>query len=228
VLRRLVLMMAALGLVLAIHRTVDSGHRIRVHDACGIPEWNYVPLVLTPAQVGTTFPAIVANATMAPGTAIPVPATPNLPGTSQFALTPTTPVMRSYQLQSDLSYQQCAIRHVVVTLEQTAVGIKATVSYLGVQNPALADPKLQAIISTIKRNRFHVRVLALSSATPTPAAAAAPVAKVGATVLFTLETEPQWFERGEMRFVQLQCPERPDLRPYFDLVDRLEVEFQYE
>ncbi len=228
VLRRLLLALTVAGLVLAIHRTVVSAHRVKVRDVCGIPAWNYTPATLTPAQVGTAFPVIVASATTGILAPVPVPAVPNPPGTPIPAVVPTTPVMRSYQLTSDLAFQQCAIRHVVVTFEQATTGIKTTVGYLGVQNPALADPKLQAVISTIKRNRFHVRLMALSSATPQPAAAADPSQKVGATVLFTLETEPQWFERGETRYVQLLCPGRPDLKPYFDLIDRIEVEFQFE
>ena len=227
VLRRLLLAMIVVGLILAIHRSVVSAHRIKVHDVCGIPAWNYTPATLTPAQVGTAFPVIAASATT--GAAGPAPAVPNPPTTTNLpTVAPTTPVMRSYQLQSDLTFQQCAIRHVVVTLEPAKAGLKTTVSYLGVQNPALADSKLQAMISTIKRNCFHVRVLALSSATPQPAAAADPSQKVGSTVLFTLETEPQWFERGETRFVQLQCPPRLELSPYFDLIDRIEIEFRYE
>jgi hypothetical protein len=246
VLRRLLLATLVMALILAIHRSVVSAHRIRVHDVCGIPPWNYTPLHLTPVQVGLAGPPPIVVSLPAPTVpAIPVPALPapansvlpppaNVPPLVPIP-TPSTPPAtvacgpptRVFQLQNDLTYEQCSIRHVVVTLQKTGSDARAVIGYLGIQNPAQADPKRAAIVATIKRNRFHVRALALSSATPQPAAAAG-TSNIGAQVLFTLETEPQWFEQGETRYVQLTCCQVPGLKESFDLVDRIEIEFQYE
>src|SRR5579863_3702405 len=167
--------------MLAIHQTVDSAHWVRVKRLCGLPNWNYAPLTVSPAQVGTAFEVVTVNE--ATGTALsnPIPVVPSTAPTTPPTPTPppapapvsvpavcpplqisvTSPpvpigaasppcqisvahppiplsaasvpactsagslsapadngaVLRIFQLQNDLTNQQCTIQHVVITLE---------------------------------------------------------------------------------------------------------------
>jgi hypothetical protein len=235
---------AVVVVMLAVHQSVRSGWPLRIHDVCGIPCYDYQNRELSPAAVGTTFSGLPLTAV---GVATPTPPAGSTSETQQ--ITPAT--IRVFQLQNPpLKINQCQITNVVVHLERIGTCVKSVITYQGTQSQTLVDPKNVPAIANIRRNLFYIHVSALAAATPPPAGPLAGVAvpppppgpapsvavptpgvsvpSVAAPPLFTIEAVPQWFKKGETKTVRLEGPPVPDLAKYFDLVDRLQIEFRYE
>jgi hypothetical protein len=86
-----------------------------------------------------------------------------------------------------------------------------------------AAPKLTKETDYLKRNQFFVSVRCYGAY---PLKEGAPPLAPGKPVLFELRPAPFWVQRG--RPYDLWVKESlPDVRQYFDLIDRVEIEFFY-
>ena len=162
------------------------------------------------------LPPAVAAAVGVPGD--PVPAK-----LFQFVATPT------------LQVGHCVLSNPAVTL--TAQG-DYVVSFRAIQNPAFANERFDpdvlpgAVIvddiepvvrqtSQLLRNRFHVRVLGYASPSPTSPAAVPPAA-------MEVILPPFWVERGQPLPVRYAGRLALEQARYFELIDRVEIEFFFE
>lgn len=205
--------------------TALSGNRVCARRYSGLPCYNYTPARLSAPVVATTFgpfpvrPVGVSSGVAA--AAVPPLGTAPTPAPVAEALPSSINV---FQLaQPALQIDQCQISGVAITLRQDG---RWFINYVGVQDPKLAGAQKMAQVSALKGNNFHVRIRAFGIASPQAGAGGMALAPCE---LFSLETEPQWFDRGETRAIRLESPIfNPAVRENFEFVQRMEVEFRYE
>ncbi|MFN0054898.1 MAG: hypothetical protein ACKV0T_22230 [Planctomycetales bacterium] len=214
------------GLLLVLTAAALGGHhRMKARRHCGIPgEYAYgVVAAKPPAR------AVSSTATLLRGDS---PATtPNSAATLPGA---TATAVKSYQLESSsLQVDHCAISRLAVLLDrngrcrismQVDQNTKETAARAANPRPNDASQQISNVQTNHqKRNEFHVVVRGYGNSPLKEDPASVPLGK---PLVFRVEVCPFWVQNGESRDVVVEVPS-DNVREYFDLVDRLEVDFWY-
>lgn len=186
----------------------------------GLPPRDYAYHDLSPSAIALSERAVALRAPVNPSLAVVGEATERI-RLYQFIEAPA------------LRVDHCFVLRPSVTLSSTGTWV---VSFRAVQNPIVTanDPFLPIIrdeireqvkqTSQILRNRFHVQVRGYAAR---PLANGPGATTLSAPVLFEAHVTPFWVERGVPREIRVSY-DSPDVARYFDLIDRVEVEFRYE
>lgn len=200
----------------AEHRWHDHAHRwylmhTKAPRRCLIPNYDYAPRDFEPPIRVVTAIAIEKES-IDPLRVTGDPANP----------TPIKQRVKVFQMaKPELRIHHCSISQAAVTLLDDGTWI---VNYVARQDPDTAHPDLQDQMRRFKQNRFRVMIrgLGLYETAEEPE-----LSLVGKPELFRLTPKDVWVEQKETRFVR----ERGALlaaRQFFDTIDRLEIDFQYE
>lgn len=135
--------------------------------------------------------------------------------------------------QRELRINHCSVSELAVVLHEDGYW---TLSLRAVQNPAFigtpgnkvsrldgAIPVNGLETNQLLRNLFFVRIRGLGAFAHEPSAADV---CLGKPVLVSLDAPSFWVQRGQPRSIWVKQV-RPDVAKYFDLIDRVEVEFFY-
>ena len=213
--RRWIAAVAGLGLIGAAgKRHPDRRAKTVPNVRCDIPAQDYIHG--SPSQVGIAFsdPVVLVRTAGPPPAVVPV-------GAVSYAY---------YQLtRPSITIDQCSISQVVLTTWDNgswSLDLRAD------QNPMVSQSNPQIlpgstgptkVTSYIRRNLFTVRIRGLgSSSGPLD-----PANRIGRPVLFTLEPDPFWVQRGIPKLPSLQKESDPRVAKFFNQVDRIEVDFSY-
>jgi hypothetical protein len=224
-------------------------HRTRSRGRCGIPpEYDYQVVRTSPPARATsatvvllqgdpTKPAAAVTAAAAPAAGAPTPISPAgvSPAPSAAAAAKPPPKITFYQLtQAEVPKDHCSISRVAVILEQDG---QWRVSLQANQNPVQPDgaPKPppattattanqpQKQTSHIKRNEFYVVVRGYGA---NQLKEASDGKALGKPLLFRFAMDPFWVQNGVPRDM-VWDGNSGDVKKFYDLVDRIEVEFSY-
>lgn len=135
--------------------------------------------------------------------------------------------IRLYQLdRPGLQIDHCAISRVALQLHDDGIWVLSLRADQNRQDePAAAPPPGEQRKATahIKRNQFVVKLRCYGRY---EVKEAEPEASTGKPVLVQIEPERFWVQRGEPRHF-VGSGKQEDLTRYFDLIDRVEIEFFY-
>lgn len=204
----------AAGLVILVCGAGLCGHHVRSRYQCGIPKRNYQYKSQSATKVAISKTAI-------PQTPRPQSEDPNLPPRGDI---------KTFQLaERTIKLNQCSLSNVAVMLQKDGW---MTLSFRADQNPRPSTAPGSAIESVestetltsfIKRNEFFVSIRGngdFSVDEPDPAKTP------GKPVLFQHSVKPFWVQREKPYFFFRRI-KLPAAKEYYDLIDRIEVEFYY-
>ena len=207
-----------------------SSHCTKPPLLCGIPPFDYQNLSQSRTESAVSMIAIEIRAEQRP---------PFDLGTLPRGVVVSQPVVirervRIYQLQqSVLRIDHCSLSRFALTLHEDG---SWTLNFQADQNPQMIGQPLNAITAPgaaaldiggkqtthLKRNEFNVRVRCYGAFPINQLLTDAP----GKPVLFEIRPQPFWVQRGQPYSFWERHPD-PLVARYFDLIDRVEVEFFY-
>ena len=149
------------------------------------------------------------------------------PGTPASVGAPRRRTIKAFQFVDtpNLVIDHCAISNMTVLLDEDG---NFTVTMRAVQNAEITERRIttsepqQLVTANLLRNRFHVDVRCFGRHGP---AGANPL--MGKPIVVPIELQPFWVQRGQPD-TQHQVGGDPRIKRYFDLIDRVEIEFKYE
>jgi hypothetical protein len=224
---------ASIQLLLAATMTAPLGVSYHVTCppcACGLPTYDYQSLTTSRLVQAVSMPMVEIRLEQR---------TRFSPGLPPDGLTTAAPLVlrervRYFQLeQSQLKVDHCSLPRFVLVLHEDGYW---TLSLRADQNPETEGQPFNAVTAPgvplsdtikqttqLKRNLFSVRVLCH---TGFPLDENLPQTGTGKPVLFEVRPEPFWVQRGQPRDVWIKQAQE-DVSKYFDLIDRVQVEFSY-
>ncbi|MBI1913277.1 MAG: hypothetical protein HYS12_00740 [Planctomycetes bacterium] len=219
-----------------------SYHRTKARPLCGLPCYDYQHGSVSPSVTAQSFTAVLVEQR--------VPFSPGVPpaGTPTDVLQGATPLVlrervKYFQLPvAQMQVNHCSLSRVALTLHEsgswalsmradqnpwmtgqdnevsTPVQLRGAVSAL---NPPIPPRRLES--NGLKRNLFIVKVRCYAAY---PLTETLPALAPGKPVLFELPVQEFWVQRG-VPYDFWAAQGLPAARQYFDLIDRVEVEFSY-